>query len=208
MRPSPTPNAGNEQPITDLLRHPLVHALETFAVPFFCYASDGRRTHTSSAAQQLARSGTLGLTVGQQADLVAAEALRRPPSGSRQRQFAVVRELPAWHNGVTLAVHLACPVLEKISAVVVAQARVRESSANEVISGLTMRESEVAYLIAAGLATKGIAFRLGISQHTARHHTERVFSKLGIHSRAGIASLVGRQLGRSSHMTVVAGTGY
>jgi DNA-binding NarL/FixJ family response regulator len=50
--------------------------------------------------------------------------------------------------------------------------------------GLTPREVEVAMLIAEGCSNSVVARRLGISPHTARHHTQRVLGKLGVHSRA------------------------
>jgi DNA-binding NarL/FixJ family response regulator len=50
--------------------------------------------------------------------------------------------------------------------------------------GMTSREIEVALLLAEGCSNRTIAHRLGISAHTARHHTQRVLVKLGVHSRA------------------------
>ena len=50
--------------------------------------------------------------------------------------------------------------------------------------GMTPREIEVAMLLAEGCSNRTIAHRLGISPHTARHHTQRVLVKLGVHSRA------------------------
>jgi DNA-binding NarL/FixJ family response regulator len=50
--------------------------------------------------------------------------------------------------------------------------------------GMTPREIEVALLLAEGCSNRTIAHRLGISSHTARHHTQRVLVKLGVHSRA------------------------
>jgi DNA-binding NarL/FixJ family response regulator len=50
--------------------------------------------------------------------------------------------------------------------------------------GMTPREVEVALLLAQGCANSTVAARLGISRHTARHHTQRVLGKLGVHSRA------------------------
>jgi len=45
--------------------------------------------------------------------------------------------------------------------------------------GLTPREREVAILLAERKTNREIASRLGISPHTARHHSERVIGKLG-----------------------------
>jgi DNA-binding NarL/FixJ family response regulator len=50
--------------------------------------------------------------------------------------------------------------------------------------GLTRRELEVALLLAQGCSNATVARRLNISPHTARHHTQRVLDKLGVHSRA------------------------
>ena len=49
---------------------------------------------------------------------------------------------------------------------------------------LTPRETEVADLLAQGRSNAGIAAALSISTHTARHHTQRILTKLGVHSRA------------------------
>lgn len=51
---------------------------------------------------------------------------------------------------------------------------------------LTPREREVAELISEGASNLAIARRLGISVHTARHHTESVLAKLGVRSRAAV----------------------
>lgn len=49
---------------------------------------------------------------------------------------------------------------------------------------LTGREVEVAMLLAQGRSNSAVADALHISTHTARHHTQRVLAKLGVHSRA------------------------
>lgn len=54
--------------------------------------------------------------------------------------------------------------------------------------GLTRREQDVTELLLDGRSNVEIATALGISPHTARHHTERVLSKLGLRSRAAIWS--------------------
>ncbi|HUR95823.1 MAG TPA: LuxR C-terminal-related transcriptional regulator [Gemmatimonadales bacterium] len=50
--------------------------------------------------------------------------------------------------------------------------------------GMTPREIEVALLLAEGCSNSKVAARLGISPHTARHHTQRVLGKLGVRSRS------------------------
>jgi DNA-binding NarL/FixJ family response regulator len=49
--------------------------------------------------------------------------------------------------------------------------------------GLTRREVQVAMRLAQGRSNHAIAAELRISAHTARHHTQRILSKLGVHSR-------------------------
>jgi DNA-binding NarL/FixJ family response regulator len=49
--------------------------------------------------------------------------------------------------------------------------------------GLTRREVQVAIRLAQGRSNQAIAAELRISAHTARHHTQRILSKLGVHSR-------------------------
>ncbi|HEX6939079.1 MAG TPA: helix-turn-helix transcriptional regulator [Longimicrobiales bacterium] len=54
--------------------------------------------------------------------------------------------------------------------------------------GLTPRQAAVAALLAEGRSNAEVAERLGISPHTARHHTESVLMKLGVRSRAEVAA--------------------
>jgi PAS domain S-box-containing protein len=56
---------------------------------------------------------------------------------------------------------------------------------------LTFRELAVLYLVAAGMADKEIAFRLGISHRTASKHVENILSKMGAVSRteAGVRAI-------------------
>ena len=56
--------------------------------------------------------------------------------------------------------------------------------------GLTAREAQVALLLARGRSNSAVAAELGISTHTARHHTQRVLTKLGVHSRAAAGALI------------------
>jgi DNA-binding NarL/FixJ family response regulator len=62
----------------------------------------------------------------------------------------------------------------------------RKTSADDLCEryGLTRRELEVAKLLARGKSNAAIAKELRISGHTARHHTQRILSKLAVHSRS------------------------
>lgn len=57
--------------------------------------------------------------------------------------------------------------------------------------GLTGQEARVAVMLADQRSNRDIAAALGVSVHTARHHTERVLAKLHIHSRYDVKRVVG-----------------
>jgi DNA-binding CsgD family transcriptional regulator len=56
--------------------------------------------------------------------------------------------------------------------------------------GLTAREMQVAMLLSQGRSNAAIASALRISTHTARHHTQRILAKLGVHSRAAAGAKI------------------
>ncbi|MEU3887463.1 LuxR C-terminal-related transcriptional regulator [Streptomyces sp. NPDC029041] len=58
---------------------------------------------------------------------------------------------------------------------------------------LTRRETEVAHLVAEGLANQQIADRLVIARRTAEGHVERILGKLGFSNRSQIAAWVTAQ---------------
>ena len=58
---------------------------------------------------------------------------------------------------------------------------------------LSQRELEVAMMICEGLPDKVIAYRLGVEPSTIRTYLKRIFDKLGVHRRSGIAAAFARQ---------------
>ena len=54
--------------------------------------------------------------------------------------------------------------------------------------GLTRRETEVLGLVATGRTNQQIADQLVVSPATVRKHLERIYSKLGVHSRTEAAA--------------------
>ena len=52
--------------------------------------------------------------------------------------------------------------------------------------GLTLREAQVARLLAMGRSDREIAAELNLSHHTVRHHGEAVFVKIGVTSRKAL----------------------
>lgn len=70
--------------------------------------------------------------------------------------------------------------------------RLAEADARARLDSLTPREREVCRLVAAGLANKAIASRLGIGVKTVKVHRGRVFQKLSVASLADLVRLVER----------------
>lgn len=66
------------------------------------------------------------------------------------------------------------------------------SAPSQVDARLSAREQEVARCVAAGLTNAEIAAQLGVTRRTVATHLERIYERLGIHSRAELAHLVAR----------------
>ena len=58
---------------------------------------------------------------------------------------------------------------------------------------LSVRELEIARMVCDDLSDKEIAWRLGVEVSTVRTHLKRVFAKLGVRRRSGVASLLARR---------------
>jgi DNA-binding CsgD family transcriptional regulator len=185
------PNVATNTRLADALQHPWIRALDVFSIPYLCYEGT-YRAYTSRSADSLTRQTPLGAALVQQADRAVAHELGATPARA-VRPLGPVLEVAGSIPGTVLAVHVARPSIGPIGAIVVIRAASDSVGADGLFEGLTPRERQVSQLIATGLSTKAIAFRLGMSEHTARHHTERVFSKLGVRSRAALASLVTRR---------------
>ncbi len=68
--------------------------------------------------------------------------------------------------------------------------RTRSLRAVDTLMQLSPRERQVALLLAEGCSNRVTAKHLGVSEHTARRHTERVLRQLGLTSRQQIAPLL------------------
>ena len=60
------------------------------------------------------------------------------------------------------------------------------------MAALSGREREIAELVAEGKTNKAIAAELFLSEKTIESHLSRVFSKLGVSSRAAVAGAIAR----------------
>jgi DNA-binding CsgD family transcriptional regulator len=163
---------------------PTLRALDSFAIAYVAIEPQRGRFTASAAATRILsaqeledlRLYILSVAVGE----------RDLDQGSR-----MPKALPEWRQWM-LRFRWAAGAAG-LMAVVVLQPSVRP--ANDACSAsaqLTSRERQIARLITMGESAKRIAARLGISEHTVRHHTERIFAKLGVRSRAAVAAIAGR----------------
>lgn len=97
-------------------------------------------------------------------DLLGAES----PAGARARELARELDRPAR----------------------AASAREADTGPEGAFADLTLREKEVAALAGEGCKTKEIALRLTVSPRTVDAHLTRIYSKLGVNSRAELARLM------------------
>ncbi|HEX6587896.1 MAG TPA: helix-turn-helix transcriptional regulator [Longimicrobiales bacterium] len=160
---------------------------------------EGRRLHRSRALVEMVAQDPEGDAIVRAVDeaiRTARMALCPGPSPDSGRmapsvtfetrtslaRYSVVvslcRNLPGAGDGVLLA------AVDRCTAVPMREAELRQAFS------LTKSEARVAVLIASGLPNADIAERLCISPHTARRHTERVLLKLGVRSRAEVATRI------------------
>jgi DNA-binding CsgD family transcriptional regulator len=71
-------------------------------------------------------------------------------------------------------------------------ARQRRSAGGEGLAALSGREREIAELVALGRTNREIAGQLFLAEKTVEGHLTNVFAKLGVSSRAAVATAVGR----------------
>lgn len=63
---------------------------------------------------------------------------------------------------------------------------------NRRTGSLTRREREIADLVCAGKLNKQVAHLLSLSEFTVENHLRRIYRKLGVHNRAGMAAALRR----------------
>jgi DNA-binding NarL/FixJ family response regulator len=71
--------------------------------------------------------------------------------------------------------------------------RTRPTARRSGLAALSRRENEIAAEVAAGKTNREVAAALFLSEKTVGNHLSRIFEKLDVHSRAALATLVGRE---------------
>jgi DNA-binding NarL/FixJ family response regulator len=108
----------------------------------------------------------------------AAEIAGQDGRGLRRRRLLTLAGRP-------FAVSILRPEEHGDPVLAVVQARVRTDS--DPFASLTVREREVAALVARGLTNKGIAATLGISVGTVKDHVHRILVKSALGTRTAVA---------------------
>lgn len=101
---------------------------------------------------------------------------------SPEQHHECVALLPALHAAIGI---LARPSLGSVASDHVSDQTLR------LRFRLTRREVEVLRLLLSGESNSCVAHALDISEHTARHHTERILRKLRVRSRARLPAAIG-----------------
>lgn len=181
---------------------PAVHARAIAALPIavLYIRGDGKLIWANPDAQSLlrdARSGTVIVgTMSAALRRAAAHVCALPAArwDGRMRSCEVVQ---TWRG----AVHIRGICLsdepraaERLCALVIeTDSAVRDALTDSALRDrfrLTPRQIEVARLVAVGRSTREVARTLGISEHTVRHHIERVLRRFGVRSRSAVAAVI------------------
>ena len=94
--------------------------------------------------------------------------------------------------GVTVTAPVVAGAVGAVGSGLAAGRSVGPAGAPHALDGLSRREREVAELAASGIPARSIALRLSLSERTVENHLQRIYAKLGVHSRAElIARLAG-----------------
>ncbi len=148
---------------------------------------DASRDSGANAANLSVGSSEIGADI----PIVVLEATDNAAAGSdllRQGARAILpagispAELIAALRAVTTGLIVLHP--STIAAIPHAAVNTSRSATEEWLEALTKREKEVLQMLAAGLGNKEIAFKLNISDHTAKFHVGSILGKLGVSTRA------------------------
>ena len=189
-------HANGRQPARDDVRL-VASLLDGLGVPALVFGPCGEVLHETAAFGELAvREPDALLARHAPAEWLAAArgsgAGRRMAAGAATADDRALRLAGAATTVIARSVPLADVPSARGLAVVAVEVRPVGACLDDVLRdrfGMTRRERSVAIPFGEGAAPAAIAASLGMSRHTARHHLERIYAKLGVNSRA---SAVGR----------------
>ena len=143
----------------------------------------------------LYRNTAAARLLASEGDALAADVqllVRRALRGARVSEM--VRASTTGARFQLRATNLASDDLVAMRLIVVTIERMSSTMPSRAVAmrqfNLTAREASVALLVAQGRSNAEVAAALHISESTARHYTESVFLKLGVHTRAAAAAAI------------------
>jgi DNA-binding CsgD family transcriptional regulator len=152
----------------------------------------GRPVHRNRALGEMIAADPEGAMLDAEIERLA-RGLNGAPGASRlQAGSIVLKEIVTTAARYRLRASLLPPSLvNRDGALLVAVERTTPPvpTPTQLVSafGFTQREASIALRLGTGASDRAIAEALGLSPHTVRHHVERIFLKLDVHSRKAIA---------------------
>ncbi len=169
--------------------HPDLETLVRYDLPFVCFDGEGLPVHISRGAALLLARHRHVKTIFEALRGTACELLTSEDAAA-SRPVPRVGARVSDPDGSFWSMHVVRTRHDWLLAVAVSDGVRTVQADSRLRDRLTGRELEVASLLADGARTKSVAAALSISVHTARHHTEQVFRKLGVHSRVELTRMV------------------
>jgi DNA-binding CsgD family transcriptional regulator len=174
----------------------IIRFVDAVDTPVSLTDRDGRLTSMNAPARDffVGRTGTRLRSLVENAVRVAMSDRRKAGDGfpNPARRFEIEHE--RFHMTIVLAGNdvagqdIGAMVMLRRESIAEAPLATEQSLAERF--SLTPQEARVAMLLAEHRSNRDIADRLGVSVHTARHHTERVLAKLDIHSRYDVRRVI------------------
>jgi len=173
-------------------------ALDAAAAPLIAFDADGRVLYRTSALAKLLERDPAAESVvraARQLALSAAAAFVRPsvatPGPSTR---TVTTPVESYTLRATPLPEQALGAERSLAVLVTPTSAPPLPTASELEASfaLTHREAQVALQLASGATRKEIAAALGISPNTVRAHTEHVFQKLRVSTRAAVGPAIQR----------------
>jgi DNA-binding CsgD family transcriptional regulator len=112
-------------------------------------------------------------------------------AGMRDRAVVVLQETAVAAGGAGALATREAAASELRRAGVRVALKAHRAAREGTADGLTMREREIAELVATGRSNKQVAQTLVVSVKTIEHHLSRVYAKLGVRSRTELAATLG-----------------
>jgi DNA-binding CsgD family transcriptional regulator len=167
-------------------RNEMASMIDSFGDALAMHSRDGRKLHQNTALTKLLSEDVNGHAVEdamRQLNLEYANGARFPGTTFES-------SVDTGFQRYRLRATSAASLLPYVGAVLITVQPMKPNppAVEEIMRRFefTRREAEVARLLAVGASNKSISAVLGIAEPTARHHTQRVLTKLRISSRSAV----------------------